>query len=128
MGRFLAEMARRILAPRQRRPWKYLPETVAIVIAATAMPMVAGWVPPNPYYGFRTPSTMATPEAWYSANRLMGCYMMASQIVAISSISAVAGAMEARFGSDRVTWGVLWSCLTALIGIGAAVLHYFGLS
>ena len=69
---------------------------------------------------------MATPEEWYFANRLMGWYMIASQVVAISSISAVAGAMEARFGSDRVTWGVLWSCLTALIGIGAAVLHYFG--
>ena len=102
-----------------------MPESVAIIIAVTAIPMVAGWVPPNPYYGLRTPSTLATPEEWYFANRLMGCYMLVSQIVAIFSISAVAAAMEARFGSDRVTWGVLWSCVTALIGIGTGVLQYY---
>lgn len=102
-----------------------MPETVAMLIALTAVPMVAGWIPPNPYYGFRTPDTMATPLAWYAANRLMGCYMIASQIVAISSIDAVAGAMIPRFGSDRVTWGVLWSCAAALSGIGAGVIHHY---
>ena len=125
MGRFLLDFVRARAALRQKRPSKYLPETVAIIIAATAVPMVAGWVPPNPYYGFRTPSTMATPEEWYFANRLLGAYMIASQVVAVGSMSAISGMLEARFGSDRVTWGVLWSCGTALAGIGAGVLHYY---
>ena len=125
MGRFLSDIARSLVGLRPRNAWRYLPETVAIVIAVSAVPMVAGWVPPNPYYGFRTPDTMASPEEWHSANRLMGSYMIASQIIAISSVSSVGGAMISRFGSDRVTWGVLWSCTAALIGIGAGVVHYY---
>ncbi len=87
--------------------------------------MVAGWVPPNPYYGFRTPATMATEQAWYVANRLMGFWMIASQAAALLTMSRVSAAMQRRFGKDRVTWGVLWPCLTALAGIGSAVLHYY---
>lgn len=105
--------------------WKHWPEVVAVIIAVTAVPMVAGWVPPNPVYGFRTPSTMATPEAWYGANRLMGVYMIGSQAFAIGTMSGVAGSMIARFGGNRETWGVLWSCLTALGGIAAAVFHHY---
>ena len=102
-----------------------MPEVVALIIAVTAVPMMAGWVPPNPYYGFRTPATMASEQAWYSANRLMGLWMIASQAAAVLTMSHVSAAMRRRFGKDRVTWGVLWSCLTALAGIGSAVLHHF---
>ncbi len=104
---------------------QYVPEIVAITIALVAVPMVAGWVPPNPYYGFRTPATVASPGEWYASNRLMGSYMIASQILALGSMSAVARALVSRFGRDRLTWGVLWSTCLALVGIGAAVWHYY---
>ncbi len=110
---------------RRLRGWTHYPEIVAITIAVVAVPMVAGWAPPNSYFGFRTPATFASLEEWYRANRMMGCYMVASQLVALGSMSAVAGAMMSRFGSNRVTWGVLWSCFLALLGIAAAVVHYY---
>lgn len=125
MREVLVATLRRMFAQRGQKTWKYMPETVAMVIALTAVPMVAGWVPPNPYYGFRTPATMATPDAWHFANRLMGCYMIASQGIAVASMSRLAATMETRFGGDRVVWGVLWTCATALLGIGIAVLHYY---
>ena len=109
---------------RERPAWKHFPEVVAIVISVSAVPMVAGWVPPNPYYGFRIPGTMAPPQEWYAANRLMGCYIIASQVVALTSMDRFYRAMLERFRNDRSTWGVLWSCATALVGIGGCVLQY----
>lgn len=103
---------------------RYLPELVAVTIALSALPLLAGVVPPNWLYGFRTPATMASPEAWYPANRLMGTYLLASQLLAIVTFNAVSRAMQLRFGRDRATWGVLWACVTSLAGIGACAIHY----
>ena len=125
MGRVLSAIVRWRVLPALPRGWKYTPEVVAVIIAVAALPMIAAWVPPNPYYGFRTPATMATPEEWYLANRLLGRYMVVSQAVALVTIHPVAAALMSRFGSDRVTWGTLWSCATALLGIAAGVAHYY---
>ena len=103
---------------------RYLPEFVAVTIALSAVPLLAGVVPPNWLYGFRTPATMASPDAWYPANRLMGCYLLGSQLLAVASLNAVSGPMHRRFGRDRATWGVLWACVTSLAGIGACAIHY----
>lgn len=103
---------------------RYLPETVALTIAASAVPLAAGWVPPNWAYGFRTPRTLSSLEEWYRANHLMGYYMLASQAIAIASMGLVSDAMRSRFGRDRVAWGVAWACVTSLVGIGACAIHY----
>ena len=114
------------MANRPKRPeWKYWPESVALIISVAAVPVIAGWVPPNPYYGFRTPHTMASPQEWYFANRLMGLYMVASQVGAITSMHAACRAMTQRFGKERATWGALWSSAMALVGIGVGVVHYY---
>ena len=103
---------------------RYWPEIVSLTIAASAVPSVAGWVPPNWIYGFRTPRTMSSLGEWYPANRLMGYYMLASQVVAIASMGRVSEAMRSWFGKDSVAWGVAWACVTALVGIGACAIHY----
>lgn len=115
---------RRGAGPRGKLLWRYWPEIVSLTIAASAVPLVAGWVPPNWLYGFRIPQTMSSPEEWYPANRLMGCYMLGSQVVAIVAMGRVSGAIQSRLGRDRVLWGVSWACVTALAGIGACVFHY----
>ena len=116
---------------------RYFPEAVAVTIALSAVPLIAvsdknpdfregiaGVVPPNRLYGFRTPTTLASPDVWYPANLLMGWYMLGSQVLAIASLNAVSERMRSRFGRDRATWGVLWPCVTALAGIGACAIHY----
>ena len=102
----------------------YLPECVAITIALSAVPLVAGLVPPNLLYGFRTPTTLESTDVWYAANRLMGAYMLGSQLIAIATLGRIARLMEERLGRDRATWGVGWACVTALAGIGLAALHF----
>ena len=104
--------------------WRYLPEAVAVIIAATAVPLVADWIGPNWIYGFRTPQTMASPEEWYRANRLLGWYMILSQALAVASMDRVTRAIRSRFRGDRVAWGVPWACFLALAGIGGCALHY----
>ena len=104
--------------------WKYLPEIVAIIITATAAPLAAGMVPPNWLYGFRTPRTMGSPEEWYLANRILGWHMIVSQVIVLASVGRVERVLRARFGRDRITWGVLWACFASLAGIGTCAIHY----
>ncbi len=49
---------------------------VPALIVALSVPMVLGKVPPNRFYGFRTPRTLASPDVWYPANRASGIYMI----------------------------------------------------
>lgn len=48
--------------------WMYVAFGLMLVLAA--VPFVACKVKPNPFYGYRTPRTMADESLWYDAN----CY------------------------------------------------------
>jgi uncharacterized membrane protein len=48
-----------------------------------AIPMVLGLVPPNRYYGFRTPKTLSSTNVWYKANRICGYCLALAGIAAI---------------------------------------------
>jgi uncharacterized membrane protein len=54
-----------------------------IIMAALALPMVLGMVPPNPIYGFRTPKTLSSTDIWYPANRAGGWFMIAGAALAL---------------------------------------------
>ena len=43
-----------------------------LVIALVSVPMILQLVPPNRFYGFRTPRTLASPAVWYRANLFAG--------------------------------------------------------
>ena len=47
-----------------------------LLLALLALPMIAGKVPPNSLYGFRTPSTVSNPELWYPVNRCAGKWLL----------------------------------------------------
>lgn len=104
---------------------RYWAELVALLIAASAVPLATGWIPPNAFYGFRTPRSMSTAAEWYRANQLMGVYLLAAMAVALCSKRAVSQAMRSRFGRDRTTWDVIWLCLLALASIGGCAVHYY---
>ena len=106
--------------------WKrYRAEAVAAIIALTAVPLLFGWVPPNPYYGFRTPRSMSSPEAWYRANEIMACYLLASQALALRAKRFLTEALIARWGRDEATWATPWVCAAALLGVLGSVAHYY---
>jgi uncharacterized membrane protein len=68
-----------------------------LFLALLAIPMIRGWLNPNPYYGFRVRQTLEDPAVWYLANRYagwrlffaglviasgsMGCYLLPQQSV-----------------------------------------------
>jgi len=53
------------------------------VIAGVAVPMALQMIPPNGFYGFRTPKTLSSPEIWYPANRVSGWALIVSSLLAI---------------------------------------------
>ncbi len=40
-----------------------------LLLALLSLPLVAGQVKPNPFYGFRVRSTLENPEIWYAVNK-----------------------------------------------------------
>ena len=56
---------------------------VPAFIAALAIPMALGVVPPNATYGFRTPLTLSSPDIWYRANKVSGWLTMIAMLLTI---------------------------------------------
>jgi len=104
---------------------KYRAEMVAAIIAATALPLLFGWVPPNPYYGFRTPRSMSSPEAWHRANEIMACYLLASQALGLLAKRRVTATLISRWGRDETMWATPWVCVAALLGVLGSVAHFY---
>lgn len=42
------------------------------IIVLLSIPLLLGRIPPNHWYGFRTPKTLSSPTVWYPANRFAG--------------------------------------------------------
>lgn len=40
-----------------------------LVLALISLPLIAGKIKPNPFYGFRIPLTLDNPELWYATNQ-----------------------------------------------------------
>jgi len=53
------------------------------ILAALALPLALGIVPPNWLYGFRTRKTISSPEVWYPANRVAGWWMIAAATLSV---------------------------------------------
>ncbi len=41
----------------------------SLLLAALSLPLLAGKVKPNPFYGFRVPQTLENPALWYATNK-----------------------------------------------------------
>jgi uncharacterized membrane protein len=54
-----------------------------------AIPMILGIVPPNYFYGFRTPKTLSSPEVWYPANRMCGILLAVAGVVSLIGLGAI---------------------------------------
>lgn len=61
----------------------------ALLIAALHVPLLLGKVPPNRFYGFRTPRLVADERAWYPANQVAGRngLLLAAGIAALGAFS-----------------------------------------
>lgn len=73
----------------------YLP----LLLILVSVPMVMRRVPPNAFYGLRTPKTLSNPQIWYEANRRAGVNL----IIAALLTMVFCGAVMWRFGADTGT-------------------------
>jgi len=53
--------------------WFYA--AMGLLLMLASVPMIIERVPPNRWYGFRTPRTQSDPKVWYPANRIAGQYL-----------------------------------------------------
>jgi len=55
-----------------------------LLLIGMSLPLVFGRIGPNPWYGVRTPKTLASQEIWYRANRIGGLYLIAGTLIALA--------------------------------------------
>jgi uncharacterized membrane protein len=65
------------------------------------LPLVAGAVPPNRWYGYRTPRSLGSESEWYRLNRLAGLSVIAGALFAAGLkwflLQSFAGSPQLRY-------------------------------
>jgi uncharacterized membrane protein len=90
------------------------------LVALAAVPLALGKVPPNSWYGFRTPATLSDARTWHLVNRACGRYFIASGLMMIAfGLAMILGAIPAA--TQWVLLGVLPPVLFAAVGSGIAL-------
>ena len=54
---------------------------LGVLMIAVSLPLMYDKIPPNGFYGFRTPRTLSDPKIWYPANRVAGRNLTLSGLV-----------------------------------------------
>jgi uncharacterized membrane protein len=55
----------------------------SVLIALLGLPMWLRMVPPNGWYGFRTPTTLSNRRVWYASNEASGRYLVTAGCVSL---------------------------------------------
>ncbi len=61
-----------------------------LLVAVLAVPLLLEWVPPNRFYGFRTPETLGSPQLWYDVNSATGWALLLAGLLGLAGACAVA--------------------------------------
>jgi uncharacterized membrane protein len=84
-----------------------------ILLALISIPMVLGWVPPNPIYGFRVPGTLENRDLWYAVNKYAGKYLLVTGL--LSTVGALAFYHLPGISLDSYAWACLAIVMLGLI-------------
>lgn len=83
--------------------WMYV--IFGVLLILLSLPMLRDKVPPNPWYGFRVPSTLSDPVVWYKANRYMARGLLVTGIITV--VASVALYFVPGLKVDTYAWLVL---------------------
>ena len=92
-----------------------------VFLIAISLPMMYDKVPPNGFYGFRTPRTMSDPNLWYPANRVAGRNLAVAGVI-VSTTALVVFAIHKSIQPRTAALTLLIVSMTSLVG---AVVHSF---
>jgi uncharacterized membrane protein len=73
-----------------------------LLMAALAIPLLFDKIPPNPWYGFRVPSTLADETLWYKVNRYAARWLFLAGVVTV--VGALALYSVPGLTVDRYAW------------------------
>jgi uncharacterized membrane protein len=94
---------------------------VGLLFVGLSIPLIQGRIPPNRYYGFRTPKTLSNPKIWYEVNRISGHDLfIAGALITIASLTMLAFAQ--RWDPRNVAVTLLAVMILSLVGVA---LHGF---
>ncbi len=54
---------------------------VSVVLIVLSVPLMAGWLKPNFFYGYRMPLTLSKPELWFAVNAYAGRLLVVAAVV-----------------------------------------------
>ncbi|MEP0767449.1 MAG: SdpI family protein [Fimbriimonadia bacterium] len=94
---------------------------LGLLICVVGLPLAAGRVKRNPWYGFRTPKTLSSDEVWYPANRYAGRALAAAGI-ATAGLSVLTLPLAWLLPVEMVNWFAL---VILMVPLGWAVVRCF---
>jgi uncharacterized membrane protein len=94
---------------------------MGLLVALLSWPMMYDKIPPNRFYGFRTPRTLSDPNVWYPANRVAGRNLVVAGVI-VCMTALVLYAIRNTITPRTASMALLTISVAALFG---AVLHSF---
>lgn len=93
----------------------------SLLLFLLAIPLAAGIVPRNRFYGLRTPRTLSEDRIWYPVNRVAGIALLIAS--GIYGAVALFRTYDPHAGDSLATWGIHLAAFVAplIIGIGSAL-------
>ena len=89
---------------------------VGVLFVGLSIPLMRNRVPPNRFYGFRTPKTLSDTKIWYEVNRISGKDLfVAGVIITISSLVMFALTQEWR--PENVAMTLFMIMVFSLVGV-----------
>src|SRR5262247_664842 len=92
--------------------WFYAVMGILLILAS--VPMIMEQVPPNRWYGFRTPRTLSDPKVWYPANRIAGQYLTIAGVF-ILLVAGIVSLFHNTLSVKALSLTMLTVSLTAIL-------------
>ncbi len=86
-----------------------------ILVFLLGAPLALKSVPPNPFYGFRTTTTLSSPDAWYQINFATGLALIASGIAGAIAVLLLDQGFLLVKPEPRYLIGISITALTTLL-------------
>jgi uncharacterized membrane protein len=93
------------------------------LMLALGIPLALKLVPPNRFYGYRTPTSFSSLEAWYKINFATGIAMIAAGLIAGVAALALSQGVIALKPEGRYLVGVLVTGVLTIASLIPVVLY-----
>jgi hypothetical protein len=98
---------------------------IPILIFLLAIPLLFDKIPRNRWYGFRTPTSMSSDQAWYHANRVAAKAMCVAAAIWMAASLVLSQLMADKQQASMIgLWFGLFCVLVALIVAQIIVSRY----